>query len=52
MHIDGQCHCGRITFEADIDPDEVSICHCTGCQSLTGSPYRVTAIWTAASPMD
>ena len=44
MQIDGQCHCGRITFEAEIDPARVSICHCTDCQSLTGSPYRVTAL--------
>jgi hypothetical protein len=44
MHIDGQCHCGLVTFEADIDPERVSICHCTDCQSLTGSPYRVTVI--------
>jgi hypothetical protein len=42
MHIDGHCHCGAIAFEADIDPDEVGICHCTDCQHLTGSAYRVT----------
>jgi len=44
MKIDGQCHCGLVTYEADIDPLKVSICHCTDCQTLTGSPYRVTAI--------
>jgi hypothetical protein len=44
MHIDGRCHCGLVTYEADIDPARVSICHCTDCQSLTGSPYRVTVI--------
>jgi hypothetical protein len=44
MEIDGQCHCGQVTYQADIDPDKVSICHCTDCQSLTGSPYRVTVI--------
>ena len=44
MEIDGQCHCGRVTYRADIDPAKVSICHCTDCQNLTGSPYRVTAI--------
>ena len=44
MKIDGGCHCGRVTFEAEIDPDRVSICHCTDCQALTGSPYRVTVI--------
>jgi hypothetical protein len=44
MQVDGRCHCGRVTFEADIDPRAVSICHCTDCQTLTGSPYRVTVI--------
>ena len=44
MEIDGQCHCGQVTYRADIDPERVSICHCTDCQNLTGSPYRVTVI--------
>jgi hypothetical protein len=47
MLIDGGCHCGRITYEAEIDPDLVSVCHCTDCQSLTGSPFRVTVICSA-----
>ena len=47
MKIDGQCHCGQITFEAEIDPEAVSICHCRDCQTLTGSPFRVTAICSA-----
>jgi hypothetical protein len=42
MHVDGQCHCGQVTFEADIDPQAVSICHCKDCQVLTGSPFRAT----------
>ena len=46
MDIDGQCHCGRIRYTAEIDPDQVAICHCTDCQTLTGSPYRVTALTT------
>ena len=29
---------------AEIDPARVSICHCTDCQALTGSPYRVTVL--------
>ena len=29
MQIDGQCHCGKITYEAEIDPEAVSVCHCT-----------------------
>lgn len=43
MHIDGQCHCGFVTYAAELDPEDVSICHCTDCQRLTGSAYRVTA---------
>jgi hypothetical protein len=44
MNIDGQCHCGLVSYQAEIDPERVSICHCTDCQTLTGSPYRVTVI--------
>jgi hypothetical protein len=40
MKVDGRCHCGRITFEAEVDPEKVLICHCTDCQSLSGAPYR------------
>lgn len=42
MKIEGGCHCGRITYEAEVNPDTVGICHCTDCQTLTGSAYRVT----------
>ena len=42
MKIDGGCHCGRISYEADINPDYVIICHCTDCQALSGAPYRAT----------
>ena len=42
MHVEGGCHCGYITYEAEVDPDTVGICHCTDCQHLTGAAYRVT----------
>jgi hypothetical protein len=42
VKIDGACHCGHISYEAEIDPARVSICHCTDCQALTGSAYRVS----------
>jgi hypothetical protein len=42
MKIEGCCHCGRISYEAEINPDYVIICHCTDCQTISGSPYRVT----------
>ena len=43
MKITGQCHCGFVTYHATLDPRRVSICHCTDCQRLTGSAFRVTA---------
>ena len=46
MKIDGGCHCGAITYEADIDPDQVLICHCTDCQTLSGSAFRTVALTT------
>lgn len=39
MKIDGGCHCGHITFEAEIDPAEVGVCHCTDCQQLSGTAF-------------
>ena len=41
MKIDGGCYCGNITFVAEIDAGKVRVCHCTDCQHLTGSAYRV-----------
>ena len=40
MQINGACHCGRITFTAEIDPARVAVCHCTDCQVLSGAPLR------------
>lgn len=44
MRIDGACQCGEITYEAEVHPDRVGICHCTDCQRLTGTAYRVSII--------
>jgi hypothetical protein len=40
VNVDGACHCGRIRFEAEVDPATVVICHCTDCQTLSGSAFR------------
>jgi len=40
MKIDGSCHCGFITYEAEIDRDNVGICHCTDCQKLSATAFR------------
>jgi hypothetical protein len=57
MKVDGQCHCGQIRYEAEVDVDKVSVCHCTDCQTLTGTAYRVsvpapasTFVFLAGSP--
>jgi hypothetical protein len=49
MHVDGSCHCGQITYEAEIDPAKVSLCNCTDCQMLTGSTFRVSVQAPAAN---
>ena len=41
MKVTGQCQCGAIRYEAEIDPAKVSACHCTDCQQFSGAPYRV-----------
>src|SRR5262245_36579583 len=41
MKIDGACHCGQSSYDAEIDPAPFRVCHCTDCQSLTGSAFRV-----------
>jgi hypothetical protein len=49
MRVDGSCHCGAITFEADADPSSVTLCHCTDCQALTGSAFRAIVRVPAAT---
>lgn len=40
MKIQGGCHCGNIAYEAEIDPAKITVCHCTDCQTLSGSAFR------------
>jgi hypothetical protein len=42
MKIDGACSCGNIRIEGEADPDSVSVCHCTDCQSASGTAFRVS----------
>ena len=46
MNITGNCHCGNLAYRATVDPQKVFVCHCTDCQSISGSPYR----WVAVVP--
>jgi hypothetical protein len=42
MRVQGSCHCGNVRYEALVDPERTAICHCTDCQNLTGSAFRVS----------
>lgn len=44
INITGGCHCGEISFEAQIDPNKVMICHCNDCQKLSGTAFRSIVI--------
>jgi hypothetical protein len=41
VQIDGSCHCGLISFTAEVDPSRVVVCHCSDCQVLSGSSFRI-----------
>jgi hypothetical protein len=47
MRVEGACHCGNVAFEAEVDPETARICHCTDCQTMSGSLFR-TNIQAAA----
>src|ERR1700754_182098 len=49
MKVDGQCQCGAIRFEAEVDPAKVTICHCTDCQQFSGSAWRASVPAPAAA---
>jgi hypothetical protein len=42
MRIDGGCSCGAIKIEGEADPEKTQICHCTDCQTSTGTAFRVS----------
>jgi hypothetical protein len=49
MKIDGKCHCGFITVEGEADPEKTQICHCTDCQTSTGTAFRVSILVPGAT---
>ena len=44
MKIDGACHCGNIAYEAEIDPATATVCHCSDCQTLSGTAFRTVVM--------
>jgi hypothetical protein len=49
MKVDGACACGAIRIEAEADPDNTNMCHCTDCQTATGTAFRVSVRVPGAS---
>lgn len=39
MRVQGGCHCGKLTYEAQVDPAKVGVCHCTDCQVLSSAAF-------------
>jgi len=42
MKITGACHCRAVRYEADVDPATAGLCHCSDCQVLSGTAFRVS----------
>lgn len=49
MKVDGACHCGEITYQAELNFEKVVICHCTDCQTLAASAFRTVAVASSES---
>ena len=49
MKVDGACACGAIKVEAEADPEKTQLCHCTDCQTATGTAFRVSVPVPGAS---
>src|SRR4030095_10708551 len=43
MKVDGRCHCGFISYVAEVDPENIHLCHCADCQILSGTAFRTVA---------
>lgn len=44
LRIVGECFCGAVGYEAEIDPDLVGMCHCRDCQIFSGSAFRMLGV--------
>jgi hypothetical protein len=40
--MEGGCRCGEVRFRISAAPMFTAICHCTGCQKMTGGAYSTS----------
>jgi hypothetical protein len=48
LPMEGSCRCGQARFRVSRPPLFTAICHCTGCQKMTGGAYSTSV----AVPID
>lgn len=41
---EGGCRCGALRFRVTKHPINTMVCHCTGCQRMSGSAFSTTAM--------
>lgn len=46
IHVNGKCHCGKVSITGRTEPNMIMACHCTDCQTFSGAPFRAVAIMT------
>jgi hypothetical protein len=44
MSLEGGCACGAVRYRLNSDPMIVHCCHCTSCQTETGSAFVINAL--------
>jgi hypothetical protein len=42
LPMNGGCRCGKVRFTITAPPMFTSVCHCTGCQRMTGGAYSTS----------
>lgn len=40
MKVQGECYCGAIAYEAEVESGTITVCHCADCQAQSGSAFR------------
>jgi hypothetical protein len=45
---EGRCRCGQVRFSVTVSPIMTAVCHCTGCQRMTGSAFSLSAVFPSS----